>query len=173
MPRSSKRYVARFSTGQLSGPDFAAPCVFGEAGLIAAHEKREGDKASPIGVWPVRRALFRADRITAPTTQIRLDAIAPDDGWCDDLDDIGYNRQIRRSYTGRHEVLTREDGLYDLLVVLGHNDDPPVPGLGSAIFLPCQNPDAKPTLGCLAGPRASLIDLVGQLTPGDEIEIAR
>jgi L,D-peptidoglycan transpeptidase YkuD (ErfK/YbiS/YcfS/YnhG family) len=173
MPQSPKRYLARLSTGQLTGPEFAAPCVFGKAGLIKASEKREGDKASPIGVWPVRRALFRADRIAARATQLRLDAITPDDGWCDDPDDMGYNRQIRKPYRGRHENLTREDRLYDLLVVLGHNDDPPVPGLGSAIFLHCQNPDGEPTLGCLALPRDALIDLVGRLEPGDEIEITR
>lgn len=173
MPPAPNRYVACFAAGRLAGPDFAAPCVFGKAGLVDAKDKREGDKASPIGVWPARRALFRADRIAAPASRLRIDPISPDDGWCDDRDDIGYNRQIRRPYAGRHEILSREDGLYDLLVVLGHNDDPPVAGLGSAIFLHCQTPDGAPTLGCLAIPRADLIALVSRLNPGDEIEIAR
>ncbi len=173
MPHAPTRYIARLRDAQLTGPEFSAPCVFGEAGLIDASEKREGDKASPIGIWPVRRALFRADRMEAPDTALRLDRIDPQDGWCDDPNDAGYNRQVRLPYRGRHEVLTRTDQLYDLIVILGHNDDPPVPGRGSAIFLHCQNPDGRPTLGCLALPPQDLIELVRRLEPGDEIEIAR
>lgn len=172
MPPSLKRYTARFATGEMLGPAFCAPCLFGEAGIIPAAEKREGDKASPIGVWPVRRALFRADRIDAPASALRLDAITDDDGWCDDPEDRAYNRQIRRPYAGNHEILTRQDNLYDLIIVLGHNDDPPIPGLGSAIFLHCQNPDGKPTAGCLALPRDDVLELLRRLRPGDEIEIA-
>ena len=172
MPRTPTRYVASFSTAQLTGPDVAADCVFGEAGLIAAADKREGDRASPVGIWPVRRALFRADRIEPPSTALKLDPITPEDGWCDDPNDIAYNRAVRLPYRGRHERLARDDGLYDLVVILGHNDDPPVIGLGSAIFLHCRNPDGKATLGCLALERLTLVDLVGRLRPGDEVEIA-
>jgi L,D-peptidoglycan transpeptidase YkuD (ErfK/YbiS/YcfS/YnhG family) len=35
----------------------------------------------------------------------------------------------------------REDHLYDLVLVLGYNDDPVVPGKGSAIFLHLARPD--------------------------------
>ncbi len=44
----------------------------------------------------------------------------------------------------------RDDDLYDIVVVLGHNDAPPVPGLGSAIFLHVARPDFAPTEGCVA-----------------------
>ena len=171
MPPSPARYSAKLSSGELTGLDFAAPCVFGKAGLIDAREKREGDQASPIGIWPVRRALCRFDRIKPPATALRLDPITSDDGWCDDPSDAGYNRQIRIPYPARHETLKRSDQLYDLIVILGHNDDPPETGLGSAIFLHCQNHKGEPTLGCLALPRERLIELVSRLNPGDEIEI--
>ena len=173
MMRSPVRYIASFSKSSLSGASFTASCVFGENGLVQAANKREGDKATPLGVWPVRRALFRADRMSAPKTALRINAITPEDGWCDDPDDAAYNRPVALPYPGRHEVLSRKDGLYDLVVVLGHNDDPPVSGFGSAIFLHCQSADGKPTLGCLAVPKPQLIELVSRLFPGDAIEVTR
>jgi L,D-peptidoglycan transpeptidase YkuD (ErfK/YbiS/YcfS/YnhG family) len=147
-------------------------CALGRSGVIAAGAKREGDGASPLGRWPVRRALFRPDRIDRPHTALPLQAITPDDGWCDAPSDPAYNRPVRLPYPARHETMTREDGLYDLVVVVGHNDDPPVTGLGSAIFLHCAHPGFKPTEGCVALAREYLIALVEVLTPGDVLEIA-
>jgi L,D-peptidoglycan transpeptidase YkuD (ErfK/YbiS/YcfS/YnhG family) len=167
-----KHFRASAASSRLTGPGFKADCVFGTGGLIDAAAKREGDKASPIGIWPVRRALYRADRITAPQTALILDPIEPTDGWCDAPDDPAYNRPVRKPYGASHETLQREDGLYDLVIVLGHNDDPPKPELGSAIFLHCMAQDGKGTAGCLAIRRAELIKLAEQLQPGDRIEIA-
>ena len=42
-------------------------------------------------------------------------------------------------------------------MVLGHNDDPPVAGLGSAIFLHLAKPDYAPTDGCVALAREHLL----------------
>lgn len=165
-------YIASAGAGRLSGPGFDAACVFGKGGLIAAADKREGDGASPIGIWPVRRVFYRADRIDPPRCQFRMDAIEPDDGWCDHPADPAYNRLVRRPYAASHETLMRDDGLYDLIVVLGHNDDPPVAGLGSAIFLHCRPDHDRGTLGCLAIPRNDLATLIEALKPGDRIEIA-
>ncbi len=60
------------------------------------------------------------------------------------------------------ERLWRDDGLYDLVVVLGHNDDPVVPGRGSAIFLHLARPDYAPTEGCAALARADLEALLAR-----------
>ncbi len=149
-------YTASQAAGRLRGPGFDAECVFGKAGLVPAAAKREGDGASPIGVWPVRRAFYRPDRLDRPQTLLRLDSIAANDGWCDDPGDPAYNRLIRTPYSASHETLVRDDGLYDLIVVLGHNDDPPAPAMGSAIFLHCRPDHDRGTLGCLAIPRAGL-----------------
>jgi L,D-peptidoglycan transpeptidase YkuD (ErfK/YbiS/YcfS/YnhG family) len=166
-------FTASQAAGRLTGPGFDAECVFGKAGLVTAAAKREGDGASPVGVWPVRRALFRADRLDAPHTRLRLDAIEAQDGWCDDPGDPAYNRLIRKPYAASHETLMRDDGLYDLIVVLGHNDDPPAPAMGSAIFLHCRPEHDRGTLGCVAIPKADLMTLLARLGPGDFIEIAR
>src|SRR5690554_2419769 len=101
-------------------------CALGRAGIAAA--KREGDGATPVGRFPMRRVLYRPDRGEAPATRLPIAPIAPDDGWCDDPGDPAYNRPVRLPYPARCETLWRADALYDVVVVLGHNDDPPVPG---------------------------------------------
>jgi L,D-peptidoglycan transpeptidase YkuD (ErfK/YbiS/YcfS/YnhG family) len=44
----------------------------------------------------------------------------------------------------------REDGLYDLVVVLDWNLGRPIPGRGSAIFFHLAAPGFTPTAGCVA-----------------------
>ncbi|MCC5995800.1 MAG: L,D-transpeptidase family protein [Oceanicaulis sp.] len=162
------------TSGTLAGDGFGpVQAVIGRSGAIAAEVKREGDGATPLGAWPVRRALWRAGRLERPDTALVLDPIGPDDGWCDDPADPAYNRPVRLPWPGRCEVMTREDGLYDIVVVLGHNDDPAVPGLGSAIFLHCASPDYAPTEGCIAIARDDLVTLLALLRPGDLIEVGR
>lgn len=169
-------YTASLSGGRLTGPDFDAPCTLGKTGVIAAADKREGDARSPLGVWRLRKAWWRPDRLARPQTALVMDALGEADGWCDDPHDPAYNRAVLRPYAASHEALWREDGLYDIVVALGHNDDPPVPGLGSAIFLHCALPGddrrLKPTLGCVATPRDRLVELLARLTTADAIEIA-
>lgn len=131
-------------------------CALGPGGVVPADDKREGDGASPAGAWALKRVLYRADRVDPPETALPLRAIRPDDGWCDAPDDPGYNRPVRLPYPASAETLMREDGLYDIVVVLAHNDAPPVPGAGSAIFLHCARPGYPPTRGCVALARADL-----------------
>lgn len=146
-------------------------CAFGPAGVTAGEAKREGDGATPAGTWPMRRALHRADRGPAPRTALPLAEIAPDDGWCDDPADPAYNRPVKLPYPASAEAMWRQDGLYDIVVILGHNDDPPVPGKGSAIFLHCARPDYGPTQGCVALARADLEAVLALAAPGDALEV--
>lgn len=146
-------------------------CALGPAGVVPGAEKREGDGASPAGVWPIRRVLYRPDRGPQPETALPVAAIAEDDGWCDAPDDPAYNQPVKLPYPASAEQMWRDDHLYDLVVVLGHNDDPPVAGLGSAIFLHLAKPDYAPTHGCVAVRRADLEALLRQAWPGDAVEI--
>jgi L,D-peptidoglycan transpeptidase YkuD (ErfK/YbiS/YcfS/YnhG family) len=57
--------------------------------------------------------------------------------------------------------------------VLGHNDDPPVAGMGSAIFVHIARPAYAPTEGCVALAREDLVELLSRAQPGDCVEIAR
>lgn len=159
------------SDGRLDLGGRTVRAALGPAGVVPAADKREGDGASPAGVWPIREALYRPDRGPAPLTALPVRPIAPDDGWCDAPDDPAYNRPVKLPYTASHERLWRDDAIYDLVVVLGHNDDPPIPGLGSAIFLHLARPDFSPTQGCVAVAREDLEALLRQAKPGDAVEI--
>ena len=46
--------------------------------------------------------------------------------------------------------MRRKDELYRWTVWVGHNDDPPVPGGGSCIFLHLRSSPASTTSGCTA-----------------------
>jgi L,D-peptidoglycan transpeptidase YkuD (ErfK/YbiS/YcfS/YnhG family) len=164
------RFIAQ-ADGWLDVGGRKVRCALGPGGVAPAAEKREGDGASPAGVWPIRLVLYRPDRGPAPRTALPAAAIEPDDGWCDDPDDPAYNRPVKLPYPASAEQMWREDHLYDLVVVLGHNDDPPAPGLGSAIFLHLASPDYAPTHGCIAVAREDLEALLVRAQPGDAVEI--
>jgi len=156
--------------GYLFWPGGRVRAALGKGGLSSS--KREGDGATPIGVFPLRGLLYRADRLPKPHTGLALSAIEPGDGWSDDPADPLYNRPVPLPHPYSHELLWRADGLYDLVVPLGYNDDPPVPGLGSAIFLHCARPDYGPTEGCVAVAAPDLLHLLAGCGPGTRIEIA-
>ena len=147
-------------------------CALGKGGVKPAAAKREGDGASPAGVWPIRRVLYRPDRGKAPKTVFPVAAITRADGWCDDPADPAYNRPVALPYPARCEVMWRDDNAYDIVVILAHNDDPPVPGLGSAIFLHLAKPGYPPTEGCVAVAREDMEALLAVAKPGDAVEIA-
>lgn len=132
-------------------------CAVGRGGI--RRHKIEGDGATPSGVLPLRRVLYRADRLPAPSCArpLPVEPIAPRDAWCDDPSDPDYNRQVRLPHAARHERLWREDPLYDLLAVLGYNDDPPQPGRGSAIFLHPGRSGLPPSDGCVCLEAADLL----------------
>lgn len=100
-------------------------CRLGRSGLML--DKREGDGATPIGVWPVRAVLYRPDRVARPETALPVRPIDADDGWCDDPAHGDYNRPVRLPHPASCEKMWRDDHLYDVVVVLGHNDAPPSP----------------------------------------------
>ena len=155
--------------GHLSWSGHRVRCALGRGGLRA--DKREGDGATPIGSFALRRVFYRADRLPLPRTALPVQPLEPDMGWCDDPDDPAYNRLVTLPFAARHERLWRDDELYDLVTVIGHNDEPPVSGLGSAIFLHVARPDWAPTEGCVALARADLLALLAACRPGDRIRI--
>jgi L,D-peptidoglycan transpeptidase YkuD (ErfK/YbiS/YcfS/YnhG family) len=124
-------------------------CALGRAGV--AVDKREGDGCTPAGSFALRRLLWRADRLgPAPESGLPNAQIMIDDGWCDAPGDSHYNRPVKLPYPASAEAMFRDDHLYDVVVILGHNDRPVVPGAGSAVFLHIAPPDGGPTAGCVA-----------------------
>ncbi len=147
--------------GTLAWNDKSLRCALGRGGVRA--DKREGDGATPAGRFPLRRLLYRADRLDRPRTALPARPLDPLDAWCDDPADPAYNRPVRQPYAARFEPLWRADALYDILVVLGYNDDPVVAGAGSAIFLHLAQPDYRPTEGCVALARDDLETLLAAI----------
>ena len=144
-------------------------CALGRGGV--QQEKTEGDGVTPVGCFALRHVLYRADRMARPVTTLRCTPIRPNDGWCEDPASPHYNRQVEIPLDAGHERLWRDDGLYDVIVVLGHNDDPPEPGRGSAIFLHVARPDYGPTLGCVAVARDDLLRILEACGPADSLEV--
>jgi L,D-peptidoglycan transpeptidase YkuD (ErfK/YbiS/YcfS/YnhG family) len=158
-----------YDKGMLSWPGGSTRASCGLAGVRA--DKREGDHASPAGTFPLVSAFYRPDRLATPKTALPLAALKPTDGWVDDPTDARYNTLVTLPYAASHEELWRVDGLYDLIVVIGYNLDPIVPGKGSAIFLHVAHPDFSGTEGCIAVARDVLLPLSGLLGPGSTITI--
>ena len=150
-------------------PSRAVQCAIGRSG-IRAH-KSEGDGATPAGSFAFRRFLYRDDRVARPRTRLPVRSIRQADGWCDDAADPHYNRPVRLPYGASAESLWRADGAYDIIVVIGYNDDPPVAGAGSAIFVHVAAPDYAPTAGCIALALPDLLALVGQATTADAVVV--
>lgn len=154
--------VATFSPRagfRFRGETYRAAC--GAAGVSG--RKREGDGATPAGLLTLRRVLYRADRVGKPRTSRPVEPLAETDGWCDDPLSPDYNCPVRLPCAARHEALWRRDAVYDVIGVLGWNDDPVTKGMGSAIFLHVAWPDYRPTEGCVA---LSLPDLLRVLANG-------
>ena len=139
------------------GRQFA--CAIGWGGVRS--NKREGDGATPAGRFPLRRVLYRPDRMAPPRTVLPVAPLSPRDGWCDDPGHSLYNRPLRLPHEARHEELWRTDYVYDLIVILGHNDAPVVPGLGSAVFFHVAQADYAPTAGCVAVAAGDLLTILG------------
>lgn len=128
----------------------AYTCRIGRKGTVDFEKGREGDEKTPLGQYYMRFGFYRADRISRPNSPLTFRALRENDGWCDAPDDPAYNRLIRLPSSVSHERLWREDHIYDLIIVMSHNDAPPVKGLGSAVFLHVTQADERKTLGCVA-----------------------
>lgn len=152
------------------------PCAIGKGGPCAAEDKQEGDGCTPLGLWPVRGVLLRPGRVNIPETpHIPWRWTRAGDGWSDGADDPAYNRPVMLPHPFSHEDLQREDAAYDIIIVLGHNDAPPVPGRGSAIFWHIWVPGGagapKATEGCIAVARETMGRILPRLRPGMAMHI--
>lgn len=155
--------------GRLTGAGLSFPCVLGRSG--ARTDKHEGDGATPIGRFPLRRLLYRADRLAAPVTGLPLSVIARDDGWCDEPGDPRYNMPVKLPYAASHEDMWRDDGLYDLVAIVGYNDNPVSAGQGSAIFMHVRALDGAPTAGCIALAKDDLLKVLAKADASSTITI--
>jgi L,D-peptidoglycan transpeptidase YkuD (ErfK/YbiS/YcfS/YnhG family) len=158
-----------YREGRLYWSRGSAAAAVGRAGVKA--DKREGDGATPAGTYPLVSVLYRKDRMAPPASHLPVRPLAPNDGWVDEPTDPRYNRLVELPYPASAEEMWREDELYDVLIVIGYNMEPVIPGAGSAIFLHVATPDFAPTAGCVAITKEVLLGLIALLGPGSTITI--
>lgn len=155
--------------GRLTFGALTMACTIGRSGACLAEAKREGDGCTPLGIWPIRGVLLRPGKVVVTGLRLPWRWVRSGDGWSDDPADPAYNRPVRLPRAFSAENLLRADDAYDIIVILGHNDAPPVPGRGSAIFFHLS--EGRPTAGCIAVDRADMLRLLPLLGPGDRMEI--
>jgi L,D-peptidoglycan transpeptidase YkuD (ErfK/YbiS/YcfS/YnhG family) len=136
------------SLGVLKIGQSTFPCLLGKSGR--RHLKREGDGASPIGIWKLEQLYFRSDKMGKPRTPFSGRPLKQNDGWCDAAGHGLYNRHVTFPLAASHENLWRKDQAYDLVITTNHNQRPRKQAGGSAIFLHVINQGAKGTEGCVA-----------------------
>jgi L,D-peptidoglycan transpeptidase YkuD (ErfK/YbiS/YcfS/YnhG family) len=158
-PAAAAMHVSlEYRHGRLFWPSGEARAVVGAGGVRP--DKKEGDKATPAGTFPLPFGMYRQDRIRVPHTDLPMTPLREAHAWVDDPKDPKYNQLVELPYPAHTEKLWRNDGIYDLLVVVGYNMNPTQPGAGSAIFLHIARPDFSPTEGCIAISRGILLKLI-------------
>ena len=100
-------------------------CTVGAGGI--REDKVEGDSATPVGEFPLRRIYFRNDRVVLPKTGLPARPINEHDGWCDDPPEGEWGSAIflhiaRDDYAGTQGcVAFSRDDLLELLPLLNRD----------------------------------------------------
>jgi len=126
---------------------FLFKCCVGKNGINK--KRKEGDKITPKGIYSLGKLYYRSDRVKKPLTKLSTKKITKDMGWCDDANNILYNKEIKINNKIRCEKLFRKDNSYDYLIVINYNRKNILPGKGSAIFIHLTK-NYKCTAGCIA-----------------------
>ena len=121
--------------------------------VLEGPQKREGDGKSPAGVFDLRLATGYAKAPPAGTRMSYREATATL-RCVDDVRSVHYNRLADDATETKDwssaEDMRRKDDLYRLVVWVGHNDAPVIPGGGSCIFLHLRSGPEATTSGCTA-----------------------
>ena len=143
-------------------------CSIGKAGV--KENKREGDNATPKGIFSLGKFYYRADRIKKISTNLSCKKIKKDMGWCNDSRNIKYNKEVNNKKIKNSEKLFREDYKYNAFIVINYNSQPVIKNKGSAIFLHLTK-NYKPTAGCIAIKKNDFLKLVKMINNKTKIKI--
>ena len=148
--------------------DFILKCSIGKNGVSS--KKREGDKCTPKWLFTLGKLYYRADRVKKPISNIETKIIKRDMGWCDDVTNKFYNKEIKVNKKIGHEKLFRKDNSYDYLIVINYNTKNIKSSIGSAIFLHLTK-NYKKTNGCVAVVKKDLLIILRLITKNSKIKI--
>lgn len=157
------------TTGILIAGALRFDCTLGRAGAVL--DKREGDGGTPIGTYPFRQLLYRADRVERPETGLEVEILDAATGWCEDPAHPDYNTKVRLPHPAITDCMMRDDHVYDYTAVIGYNDAPVVPGRGSAIFMHLAREAFTPTAGCVGLRAPDMLEVLKVLDKSSHITI--
>ena len=144
-------------------------CCIGKSGITTS--KKEGDLASPKGIFKLGLLYYRKDRIKLPKCKIRKKIIKRNMGWCNDSRSKKYNHEVCFPFKYRAEKLYRKDKIYDIFINIKYNYRPTVKKKGSAIFLHLTNNNYKPTSGCVAIKKKDFLKILPLINKKTKISI--
>jgi L,D-peptidoglycan transpeptidase YkuD (ErfK/YbiS/YcfS/YnhG family) len=148
--------------------DFVFKCSIGKNGTKT--RKREGDKATPKGIYSLGKLYYRGDRIQKPLTKLPTKIINKNMGWCDDPKSKYYNNEIKINNKIRCEKLFRNDNSYNYFIVINYNTKKIVSKKGSAIFIHLTK-GYKKTAGCIALKKKDFLILIKLINRKTKIKI--
>lgn len=140
---------------------------------IQGQEKVEGDGRAPAGIFELAGAFGYAE--DAPRNcRLPYSQATERDYWIDDASSSQYNQWVNipeeqgntpKERWDSFERMKREDGLYELGIIVNHNTSPVTTGKGSAIFMHIWKGMGQPTAGCTAMPKRELKKILRWLDP--------
>jgi D-alanyl-D-alanine dipeptidase len=158
-------------------PLFSFPVVLGNKGMawgrgehlywmLSGCHKKEADQKSPAGLFSLG-TLFGLK--LPKSSQMSFVPIEPNLLCIDDPKSLHYNMMVYKDRVIKEwssaEEMLRDDGLYDLGLVINHNTHPITPGLGSCIFFHLWRNEQTTTAGCTATSYDNLLKLAMFLNP--------
>ena len=143
-------------------------CSMGKSG--AKKNKKEGDNATPQGIFSLGKLYYRSDRIKKVSTNLHYKIIKKNMGWCNDPKNIKYNQEVNSKKIKNSEKLFRNDYKYDAFIVINYNSNPVIKNKGSAIFLHLTK-NYKPTAGCIAIKKNDFFKLIKTINNKTKIKI--
>ena len=144
-------------------------CSIGKSGIT--HVKKEGDLATPKGVFKLGLLYYRKDRNKSLKSKLKKRVIKKNMGWCSDAKSKKYNQEISFPFKYGAEKLYRKDKIYDIFINIKYNQLPIVKGKGSAIFLHLSNKKYKPTSGCVAIQKKDFLKILPLINNKTKISI--
>ena len=133
-------------------------CSIGKSGITAF--KKEGDSATPKGIFKLGTLYYRKDRIKLSKCKIKTKVIKKNMGWCDDVRSKKYNREISFPFKYKAEKLYRKNNIYDIFINIKYNYSTVVKGKGSAIFLHLSKKKYQATNGCIGIKKKDFLEIL-------------
>ena len=151
--------------------DYKLKCSIGKSGITDL--KKEGDLATPKGIFKLGLLYYRKDRNKSIKSKIKKRIIKKNMGWCNDIRSKKYNQIIYFPFKYGAEKLYRKDKIYDIFINIKYNQSPVVKAKGSAIFLHITNKKYKPTQGCIAIIKKDFLKILPSISKNTKILISQ